>query len=61
MQDTKLLNKAITISDKIIKDSQYGQEAKIKDENNLTYNVYEKKRDGSTSTPWEQLQDLKSF
>jgi len=59
MQDSKLLNKTITISDKIIKDSQYGQQAKLKDENGLTYNVYEKKRDGTTSTAWMQLSSIK--
>lgn len=56
--DNKLLNKVITISSKEEKAGQYGAIAKLKDENNLTYTVYEQKKDGTTSTAWAQLQNL---
>lgn len=56
--DNKLLNKVITISSKEEKASTYGPMVKIKDENNLTYTVFQRKQDGTTSTAWEQLQSL---
>jgi hypothetical protein len=58
MPENKLLNKVITISAKEEKLSQYGAMVKIKDENNLTYTVYQKKRDGSISTAWGQQVNL---
>ncbi len=57
--DNKLINKVITISSMEMKPGQYGQMAKIKDEEGRTYTVYEQKKDGSTSAAWEQMQTLK--
>ncbi|GEM_PF-2164447 len=53
--DNKLLNKVISISGVEKKLGKFGQMAKIKDEKGLTYTVYELKKDGTTSTAWEQL------
>jgi hypothetical protein len=58
MQDQKLLNKVITISAEETKQTQYGLVKKIKDEKNLTYSVFQSKRDGSESEAWKQYKEL---
>jgi hypothetical protein len=54
----KLFNKVITISSKEEMAGQYGAMAKIRDENNFIYTVYQQKKDGTTSAAWEQLKNL---
>lgn len=56
--DNKLLNKTITISSEETKRTQYGMVKKIKDENNLTYSVFQTKQDGSESAAWVQYKNL---
>jgi hypothetical protein len=50
-----LIKKVIEITDIIEKRYETGKQAKLKDTSNLTYNVYEKKQDGSTSAAWSAL------
>lgn len=56
--DNKLINKVITISSEETKKTQYGLVKKIKDENGLTYSIFDTKKDGSESTAWAQYKDL---
>lgn len=56
--DNKLINKVITISSEETKKTQYGLVKKIKDENGLTYSIFDTKKDGSESAAWAQYKDL---
>lgn len=56
--DSKLLNKAITISAKEEKLQAGKPVVKLKDEKGLTYTVYKLKQDGTESVAWGQLSDL---
>lgn len=56
--DKKLLNKAITIAEKVEKLQGNKTVMKVKDEKGLTYTVYKTKQDGSTSVAWDQILDL---
>jgi hypothetical protein len=60
--DNKLINQIITISSEETKKTQYGLVKKIKDENGLTYSVFDTKfdtkKDGSESAAWAQYKDL---
>ncbi|MEK6279365.1 MAG: hypothetical protein AABN95_03350 [Acidobacteriota bacterium] len=55
--DSKLLNKAITISAKEEKLQAGKPVVKLKDEKGLTYTVYKFKQDGTKSVAWGQLAD----
>jgi hypothetical protein len=60
---SELLNATIEIQEMSDKKGQYGLIKKIKGKNletgqTNTYTVYDKKKDGSTSTAWTQLQDI---
>jgi len=50
-----LIKKVIEVTDITEKRYETGKQAKIKDASNLTYNVYEKKQDGTTSAAWTAL------
>ncbi len=49
------MNKVIGLTSLTIKSGPYGNIAKIQDEKGLTYSVFEKKRDNTTSVAWQQL------
>jgi hypothetical protein len=60
---SELLNITIEILEMTDKKGQFGMIRKIKGKNletgqTNTYTVYDKKKDGSTSTAWTQLQDI---
>lgn len=56
--DNKLINKVITISSEETKQTQYGLVKKIKDENNLTYSIFQTKQGGLESEAWKQYKEL---
>ncbi len=53
-----LINKVIEIGAIEMKAGKFGKMAKIKDEKNLTYTVYQMKKDGTESVAWQALQNL---
>src|SRR5215216_6214086 len=60
---SELINATIEILEMTDKKGQFGMIRKIKGKNLETnqtnlYTVYDKKKDGSTSTAWTQLQDI---
>lgn len=58
MNDSKLINKVITIKSKEEKPGQFGPMMKIKDEQGLTYTVYKTKKDGTVSEAWKALPEI---
>jgi hypothetical protein len=53
-----LQNAVITIAERSDKLAKNGKMAKLKSSDGKTYNVFEKKADGTTSVAWEQLSEL---
>ncbi len=53
--ENDLIKKIITVTGMEVKAGQFGNMAKLKDEQGLTYTVYEKKRDNTISAAWKNL------
>ncbi len=56
MPNNDLITKLIEVSDITEKAFLNGKQAKIKDQDNLTYTVWQKKKDGSISAAWASLE-----